>query len=98
MIKYPLGILLPNAILLLSTISSSAHGQPTAMMVTVLGFDEESVNVSEGNVAVVCATAMFVNNSQLPVIVNVNLTLSGQSMEAGTISTMTSDTRFQICP
>ena len=48
------------------------------------------MNASEGNVAVVCATAMFLNNTPSAVTVNVSLVnatdLPGQMLSAGIFS------------
>ena len=72
--------------ILLSITATSVLAQPTAAMV-MIGFNEESVNASEGNIAIVCATAVFVNNNESSVIVNVSLVnineSSGQRMKAG---------------
>ena len=80
-----LNLLLEITILLFIT-ATSVHAQPTAAMV-MIGFDEESINASEGNIAIVCATAVFVNNIESSVIVNVSLVntteSSRQRMKAG---------------
>lgn len=66
--------------------TTSIHAQPTAVTVSI-GFDQESVNASEGNIAVVCATAMFLNNTPSMVTVNVSLVNTtnspDQMMKAG---------------
>lgn len=75
--------------LLLSITATSVHAQPTAAIV-MIRLNEESVNASEGNVAVVCATAMFLNNTLSTVTVNVSLVnatdFSGQMLRAGIFS------------
>ena len=72
--------------------ATSVHAQPTAAMV-VIGLDKDSVNASEGNIAVVCATAMFFNNTPSMATVNVSLVnvtnSSGQMMIAGIFSCST---------
>ena len=78
-----LNLLLKLAILL-SITAISVHAQPIVM----IGFDRENVNASEGNIAVVCATAMFFNNTPSTVTVNVSLVnitnSSSQTINAGT--------------
>lgn len=81
--------LLLKLALLLSITATSVHAQPTAATV-MIGFNEESVDASEGNVAVVCATAVFLNNTPSTVTVNVSLVnttdFSGQMLRAGIFS------------
>ena len=81
--------LLLKLALLLSIMATSVRAQSTAATV-MIGFNEESVNASEGNVAVVCATAVFLNNTPSAVTVNVSLVnatdLPGQMLRAGIFS------------
>lgn len=51
----------------------------------VVGFEKQIVNASEGNVAVVCVTSLFISSTlSTPVTVNVSLmNFSSQSSAAG---------------
>ena len=89
--------LLLKLAILLSITATSVHAQPTAAMV-MIGFDKGSVNASEGNIAVACATAIFLNNTLSTVTVNVSLvnaTNSSGQMKAG-ISNCTSGYYFTV--
>ena len=64
---------------------SWTHGPSASALNAVVGFEQEVVNVSEGNVAVVCVTALFISDSLLSAItVNASLyNLSKPSLDTG---------------
>ena len=73
---------------LLGAVIASAtlsRAQSVGALKAVVGFEQQVVNASEGNVAVVCVTTLFISNTLFSTVtVNVSLyNLSNLSLDAG---------------
>ena len=70
--RHLVGALLTSLIVVLIVViqTSSTKAESSSSLSAIIGFERETVNASEGNVAVVCVTALFMS---APVTVNVSL-------------------------
>ena len=83
--KCILVVYLTGALLLGTIFMTPLTNAQSSAVKAVVGFEKQIVNASEGNVAVVCVTTLFISSSlSSPVTVNVSLlNFSNKSSVAG---------------